>query len=252
MAVDGLTQVMRHRLGLGRLLPLGEAPDGSWMAETAAAGALRAAAADAVPDVRLESLRLSAPDGGTSGAGAPALPGALPHGPLHIEAGFAAAAGAVLPAVADRLREALLDAADRRLGLRVRAADLQVTALLDAPYDARRDVSPPAPPTPAAQTEGGSGVAAAVLAVPGVTRLAPVLGGLSTAPAPGVSRCLPSAGAEEGLLIQCAVAADRRVLDVARAVRTAAAEATARGQTVSLTLLVTAVDGVPDVRRPRD
>ncbi|RST09978.1 hypothetical protein EF908_40860, partial [Streptomyces sp. WAC04770] len=41
---DGWTAAVRQRLGLGRLLPLGGATDGVWIAETAAASVLRAEA----------------------------------------------------------------------------------------------------------------------------------------------------------------------------------------------------------------
>lgn len=237
MAADGLTHAVRHRLGLGRLLPLGNAGDSGWVTEETAAGVLRAAVAGALPGIRLDSVRISAAaEPETESLSAP--PGALPHGPLRIEAHFATAAGGRLQAIAEQLRAVLLAAADGQLGLRAHAADLHVTDLLDEPYDA------PAPepgPAPAAESRSESGVGAAVLGVPGVTCLAPVLGGLSTR---GVSRNVPDEGADRGLLIQCAVAADRRVLDVARAVRAAAvsaAQAENPDQKVSVTVLVTAV-----------
>ncbi|MBP0458829.1 hypothetical protein JFN87_15175, partial [Streptomyces bomunensis] len=40
---EGWQAGVRRRLGLGRLLPLGAAEDGAWLAESAAVGALRSA-----------------------------------------------------------------------------------------------------------------------------------------------------------------------------------------------------------------
>ncbi|NDZ83227.1 hypothetical protein G3I19_32835, partial [Streptomyces sp. SID10853] len=54
---DGLAQAVRSRLGLGRLLPLGGAPDGAWITEEAAAAVLRSAAAG-VPGTVLGKLRV--------------------------------------------------------------------------------------------------------------------------------------------------------------------------------------------------
>ncbi|MCA1272758.1 hypothetical protein LCE32_22340, partial [Streptomyces sp. 7G] len=52
---DGWTAGVRERLGLGRLLPLGGPADGVWIAETAAASVLRAAAR---PGAVLGELRI--------------------------------------------------------------------------------------------------------------------------------------------------------------------------------------------------
>ncbi|MGH3325912.1 MAG: nucleopolyhedrovirus P10 family protein, partial [Streptomyces sp.] len=62
MAADRLAQAVRQQLGLGRLLPLGDAADGAWLAETAAVATLRDAAAAALPEVRLGTLRISLAD----------------------------------------------------------------------------------------------------------------------------------------------------------------------------------------------
>ncbi|NEB73078.1 nucleopolyhedrovirus P10 family protein, partial [Streptomyces fulvissimus] len=51
MSTDGWTEAVRHQLGLGRLLPMGEAPDGAWLTEAAARTVLRRSA-DEVPGVR--------------------------------------------------------------------------------------------------------------------------------------------------------------------------------------------------------
>ncbi|NEB71337.1 hypothetical protein G3I39_30360, partial [Streptomyces fulvissimus] len=52
---DGWTAAVRQRLGLGRLLPLGGAVEGAWIAETAAASVLRGAS---VPGAVLGTLRI--------------------------------------------------------------------------------------------------------------------------------------------------------------------------------------------------
>ncbi|GAA1884520.1 hypothetical protein [Streptantibioticus ferralitis] len=80
---------MREHLGIGRLLPLGEAADGSWITERAATGVLRTAA-DAMVGVRLGALCIGRAGGRSPDAGADiaARPSALPPGPLRIEADF--------------------------------------------------------------------------------------------------------------------------------------------------------------------
>ncbi|CAM5658198.1 hypothetical protein SCYAM73S_08311 [Streptomyces cyaneofuscatus] len=122
---DGWTAAVRQRLGLGRLLPLGGAVDGAWIAETAAASVLRGAA---VEGAVLGTLRIgpareatgvdtgaetgrSAGAGGPAGAGVvaetglalpPAPPSGLPPGPLRIEAEFRAAGDRPLPDLGGR------------------------------------------------------------------------------------------------------------------------------------------------------
>ncbi|MCT9140433.1 nucleopolyhedrovirus P10 family protein, partial [Streptomyces violarus] len=51
MTGDQWTRAVRLQMGLGRLLPLGDARDGAWIAEQAAEAVLRRAAQDA-PGVR--------------------------------------------------------------------------------------------------------------------------------------------------------------------------------------------------------
>ncbi|CAO0825550.1 hypothetical protein SMICM17S_00056 [Streptomyces microflavus] len=139
---DGWTAAVRQRLGLGRLLPLGGAVEGAWIAETAAASVLRGAS---VPGAVLGTLRIGpataavdtaarAEPAGAAGADPavpPAPPSALPPGPLRIEAEFRAAGDRPLPDAAAALRAALVTAAAARLGLEVAEVDLRVTALLD-------------------------------------------------------------------------------------------------------------------------
>ncbi|MGX7763122.1 hypothetical protein ACWQ06_31240 [Streptomyces angustmyceticus] len=238
MAANQLAQSVRAQLGIGRVLPLGGPADGSWITERAAVGALRAAARTPA-GVRVGTLRLSVADPGRAPEPAvPAPPSALPPGPLRIEAEFAAVAGRPLPAVADQVRTALLEASVRELGLVVGVVDLRVGALL------AEDEEPPPPAAPAqepaavpaaddrsgATQEGPAGITAVAREVPGVARLAPVLGGRSRA----VRRT------DGHVLIQLATAPGHRALDVSCAVRRAVAATPAAPSTVAV--LVTAVE----------
>ncbi|MFF8368208.1 hypothetical protein ACF05W_05150 [Streptomyces lydicus] len=250
MAGNQLAHTVRRQLGIGRLLPLGGPADGSWIAERAAVGVLRTAAG--LPaGVRLGPLRLSLADPAQVAEPAvPAPPSALPAGPLRIEAEFAAVADRPLPALADQVRTALLEAAFQQLGLVVGVVDLRVSELLEAGEGGQRTAAgppggaaPPEPPGhpagphgPAADgstgipQDGPAGIAAVALAVPGVARLAPVLGG----------RSRPVRPADGHVLIELAVEAGYRALDVAHAVREAVAAAPPRPSTVAV--LVTDVE----------
>lgn len=257
MDAEELARAVRQHLGLGRLLPLGDADDGAWLAERAAAAALRAAVARDVPEVRLERLRL-APDTGPDAEPArdpavPPPPSALPPGPLRAGADVAAPPHTPLPALAERLREALLAAADRELGLRVTAVDLRLTDLLDGTDDSGAPAGRPTartPPAPADEPRG-TVVGQAVISVPGVTRLAPVPGsplGGRLAEAVSVTDTAAPDGRTTGrhLCVQIATAEGARALDVARAARRAAAKAAAwdaeePGTPVTVAVLVTAV-----------
>ncbi|MFF6801342.1 hypothetical protein [Streptomyces sp. NPDC012616] len=130
MTSDGWTGAVRHRLGLGRLLPLGGPRDGAWLTEAAAEAVLRRAARD-VAGVRLGVLRLGLadPDGPFESA-VPAPPSGLPPGPLRVTAECAASASEPLPTTTARLRSALASTAAERLGLVVSEVDLRVTDLL--------------------------------------------------------------------------------------------------------------------------
>ncbi|MEV5599284.1 hypothetical protein [Streptomyces sp. NPDC052496] len=236
MAGDQLVTAVRRQLGLGRLLPLGGPADGAWIAERAAAGVLREVG-DAVPGLRVGTLRLSLADADTAPEPAvPSPPSALPPGPLLIEADFAATAGRPVPASAGLLREALLAGAAERLGLEVSAVDLRVTDLLDEDEEKERarekerdeeaaggsggDASPGGAPGAGGATAGDAGpLEAAVLRVPGVVGLVPALGALSR----------PVRQEDGHVLVQLAAAPDRRTLDVARAVRGAVEEAAGGG-----------------------
>ncbi|CAM5406135.1 Nucleopolyhedrovirus P10 family protein OS=Streptomyces tendae OX=1932 GN=GUR47_13380 PE=4 SV=1 [Streptomyces tendae] len=243
---DRWTRAVREQLGLGRLLPLGGPGDGAWIAESAAREVLLAAARQ-VTGVRPGELRvgLADPDE-TREAAVPPPPGALPPGALRVTAGFAAVVGSTagapepLPTTAARLRAALTDAADGRLGLAVADVDLRVTGLLDVAEATRtapgRETDAGPEPEPGADDAPGAGgreddgavggdearVAGVVRAVPGVVRLTGVLGR-------PVHVAEPSA--REGALprrhvrVELAVHADHRAVEVARRVRAVVSEA---------------------------
>lgn len=98
MTADGWAQVVRHQLGLGRLLPLGGPRDGAWITEGAADSVLRCAAAP-VRGIRLGTLRIALADPDQSyDPAVPPPPSALPPGPLRISAEFTASADPTAPA----------------------------------------------------------------------------------------------------------------------------------------------------------
>ncbi|MFD5327888.1 hypothetical protein [Streptomyces sp. NPDC127092] len=203
-----------------RLLPLGEAADGAWIAERTVGTALLAAARG-VGGVAPERPRFrlaegSAPQGGA--APFPVPPSGLPPAPLRITLEFAALAGRPLPELADRVRAALLETAEGALGLSVAEVDLRVTDVLEAlpdfpaPAGPPGGISPPAPDDPAAL---------AALAVPGVAGLTDTFGG-------------PVTRTDRGVRVEVAVTAGRRPLDVARALRTAVTAAAPGATTVTV------------------
>ncbi|TDT25881.1 hypothetical protein EV562_11745 [Streptomyces sp. BK208] len=250
---DRWTRVVRERVGLGRLLPLGGPVDGAWIAERAVRHVLLAAAGD-VPGVRPGGLRVGPvdPDAGREPA-VPPPPGALPPGELRVTADFAAfaegaaAAPEPLPATAARLRAALTEAATARLGLAVVDVDLRVTDLLgpDAATgtaDGREPDAGPARGPAGAPDEGPAGsagdtdgdgdggadgggdegrVAAAALAVPGVVRLTGVLGRSVHVTRSPREDALP----RRHVRVELALDAERRADEVAREVRAAVSEA---------------------------
>ncbi|WDV50729.1 nucleopolyhedrovirus P10 family protein [Streptomyces coeruleorubidus] len=219
MTADRWTQAVRHQLGLGRLLPLGDARDGAWIAERAAEAVLRRAARDA-PGVRLEALRVALADPADTGSPAvPAPPSALPPGPLRVTAEFAATASQPLPTTASLLRATLATAATQRLGLTVAEVDLRVTGLLEEETEPPGPAAPLPEPPRAAQAGGDdeSRVAATALKVPGVLHLTGALGH------PVHIEELPRDAAlpHRHVRLELAVREDHRARDVAREVRTA-------------------------------
>ncbi|MFD5699053.1 nucleopolyhedrovirus P10 family protein [Streptomyces lasiicapitis] len=265
MTGDGWTSAVRRQLGLGRVLPLGGPGDGAWLAESAARAVLRGSA-ERVAGVRLTGLRVSLadPDAGRLSPDAyvstvPSPPSALPPGPLRISADFTAVMAEPLPATASRLRTALGTAAADRLGLVVAEVDLRITGLLDEdksgdgagegarlnaapddlPLEGRHDQAGPVDePSSAADSDEGR-VARAVLAVPGVTRMAGTLGGLGRAvhiEEHAAVQALP----RRHVRVEVATDAGLRTLDVARSVRATVTESLPDRPSVAV--LVTAVD----------
>lgn len=221
---DGWSAAVRERLGLGRLLPLGEATDGVWLAERAAAAALRRAARE-VPGTTLGALRLSLAD--PDSAGRPAVqppPSALPPGVLRIEGDFATVAGEPLPDVAERLRTALYRHAVDRLGLRVTEVDLRVTALLEKPDT---DFSAAAEPVGALAVVPRGTAAVVAANVPGVAYLSGALG-------------TPVLVTRGHVRVELATAAGHRPREVARAVSRQVSAALPSHPAVAV--LITSVD----------
>ncbi|MER7487911.1 nucleopolyhedrovirus P10 family protein [Streptomyces sp. NPDC126497] len=245
MTADRWARAVRQRVGLGRILALGEPCDGAWIAERAAEAVLRRTVAREAPDVRLDGVRIGLVDAQEAAeAVVPPPPGALPPGALRLTAGFAAAAARPVPVTAARLRAVLAEAAVEGIGLSVAEVDLRVTELLDAepgPEAApgrgaaprRERASGPAVP---GDPEAGR-VAAAALGVAGVSRLTEVLGqSVRLTGEPGRGAALPRRHAR----VDLAVVADARALDVAREVRAAVASVLPDGPTVAV--LITAAD----------
>lgn len=227
---DGWSTAVRERLGLGRLLALGDAADGAWLAERAATAALRRTAAR-VPGAALGRLRLCLADPGSAEPPAvPPPPSALPPGALRVEGDFAAVAGEPLPDVAERLRAALYTHAVDRLGLRVTEVDLRVTALLEiepAGESDPQDSAGAAAPFEATAV-APKGTAAVIAAnVPGVAHLS---GSLGTA-------VLVTRG---HVRVELATAAGHHPSEVARAVGRAVSSSLPSHPTVAV--LITAVD----------
>jgi len=224
MTADGWTQVVRHRAGLGRLLPLGGPGDGAWIAE-GAANAVLGRAADEVPGVRLGALRIALADPARAAEPVvPAPPNAAAPGPLRVTADFAATPDEPLPTAAARLRRALAEAATERLGLAVAEVDLRVTDLLAADDDQGTEVrSAPPPPARAVTAPAEVEVAEAALSVPGVTRLT----GLRVEPR-------TAAPAHRHVRLELATDGTHRAVEVARRVRAVVREALEDRPTVAV------------------
>ncbi|MFW6689638.1 hypothetical protein [Streptomyces sp. MAR4 CNX-425] len=93
MTAGSWEQAVREQVALGRLLPLGDAADGAWIAERAASGVLRRAAAG-VRGVRVTALRVEPADRYAEGAGGEA-------GPVRDGGGAGAAPGRAGPESAE-------------------------------------------------------------------------------------------------------------------------------------------------------
>jgi hypothetical protein len=245
---------VRGRLDLGRLLPLGGPDDGTWITEQAAVRALWRTAAE-IPGVWLETMRIGpAPHEPVSEPAVRPPAGALPPGPLMIEAAFTASVAQPLHQAAEKLRSTLLNVAMERLGMTAVAVDLRVTDLYeDAEAAARsrtaeKTTTPPSgaararssPPATGAEPERGLtgelvGVASAV---PGVARLTAPLGGRPVK----VEQQDDPPGRH--IKVQLAVAPGHHPLEVARAVRAAVSDAAASDTEgpVTAAVLVTETD----------
>ncbi|WP_330350204.1 nucleopolyhedrovirus P10 family protein [Streptomyces sp. NBC_00582] len=237
--MDGWTSAVRHQVGLGRLLPLGGARDGAWIAEEAAKGVLREAVGE-VPGVRLGVLRVAPVDPADADEPVvPPPPSGLPPGPLRVTADFAASPVEPLPATAARLRHALATAAVERLGLTVTRVDLRVTDLLERGEPVPRAAASPALPSAGPPLTGEEALAAeAALSVPGVTGMTGALGRavrLETYEAT-TGAALPHRHAR----VEIVVRADHRAVEVARRVRETVRTALPDHPTV--TVLVTGVN----------
>ncbi|MER6705501.1 nucleopolyhedrovirus P10 family protein [Streptomyces fumanus] len=239
---DRWTRTVREQLGLGRFLPLGGPRDGAWIAERAARGILLEAA-DSVPGVRLDGLRVGPADPEEAQEPAvPPPPSALPPGPLRVTADLAATADEPLPTTTARVRTALATAATARLGLTVTEVDLRVTALLEADREPARPPRPEPAPGDARGPGGPAGegdearAAAAALAVAGVTRLTDTLGRPAHFTASSGEAVLP----RRHVRVECAVDAGHRTVEVARRLRAAVSEALPDHPSVAV--LVTALD----------
>ncbi|MFI6472412.1 hypothetical protein ACIBL5_19435 [Streptomyces sp. NPDC050516] len=214
MTGDSWNSAVRRRLGLGRLLALGDVRDGAWITERAAVSVLRAASAT-LPGLAVTSLRLAPADPESRiEPSVPPPPTALPPGPLRITAELAALGGHPLPELTATLREALFTAADDRLGLPVSDIDLSVTSLLDTLPDPQPGGPPPGPAEPPA-----TAAAAAALGTPGVAHLTAELGS-------------PIHATQAHLRVE--LATTRHPLEVARAVRDAVARAAPEANSVAV------------------
>lgn len=114
---DRVIRAVRAEVRLGRMLPLDDPAQNLRVAEIAAANVLRRAA-DSVPGARAVSCRLALGDDGTT---------------IHVTMTLAASLDRPLPDRAALVRKAVLDAADRTLGLAVTNVDLEVVAVLEPP-----------------------------------------------------------------------------------------------------------------------
>ncbi|WP_030224347.1 hypothetical protein [Streptomyces sp. NRRL WC-3626] len=241
MTADRWTRVVREQVGLGRIVPLGGARDGAWITERAVGAVLRRAVARGVPGVRVDGVRVGPVDPEEVGERpvVPAPVGALGVGALRLVVEFAATGGRPLPETSSVLRGVLGEAVVEGVGLAVVEVDLRVTELLDAEPVAEPGVRESAGgPVDTGDFEVGR-VGAAVLGVPGVSRLTGVLGRavhITEEPGEGGTAALP----RRHVRVDLAVGAGARPLDVAREVRGVVASVVTGGPTV--TVLVTTID----------
>ncbi|MEV6837523.1 nucleopolyhedrovirus P10 family protein [Streptomyces sp. NPDC051133] len=234
MTAEQWTRMVRHQVGLGRLVPLGGPGDGAWITEGAAGEVLGRAAAEGAPGVRLGTLRIAPADPEeVRESVVPAPPSALPPGALRVTADFAATAAEPLPTAAARLRRVLTTAATERLGLTVTEVDLRVTDLLETDEPAPAVRAPRPAPAREVTDPDEARVAEVVLAVPGVTGLTGSLGGLGRA-VHVEERTDGAALPHRHVRVELTTGTGHRALDVARQVRAAVRDALADRPTVAV------------------
>ncbi|WP_432007465.1 hypothetical protein [Streptomyces parvus] len=266
---DGWTAGVRERLGLGRLLPLGDPADGVWIAETAAASVLRGAAAR--PGAVLGELRIglaveavpgeeavavgAVTDAGARGGSGPGGPQATEGrgGAVDDRKGAADRGGAVAPPAPPsalptgplRIEAEFSAVPDRPLP--DTAAALRAALLTAAATRLGLEITEVDLTVTALLEDGASDQVTASPAAP-TARVAEPRDPVATAAAgtPGVvslTRVLgsPVHTARDHVRVEVATAGDRRALDVARSVRTAVAAVTEERLPVSV--LVTDVVG---------
>ncbi|WP_405509750.1 hypothetical protein OG323_30005 [Streptomyces cyaneofuscatus] len=280
---DGWTAAVRQRLGLGRLLPLGGAVDGAWIAETAAASVLRGAAVEGAvlgtlrigpareatgADTGAEARRPAGTGGpvrsggpvgtrGPAGTGSPAGT----EGPTG--AGVVAEAGLALPPAPPsglppgplRIEAEFRAAGDRPLpdsAAALRAALVTAAAARLGLEIAEVDLRVTALLDDAAPDQVTDPADAPSPPAPAPVAKADGPVGEAAAAVPGVvslTRVLGGAvhTAEDHIRVEVATAGDHRALDVARSVRTAVSAATADRLPVSV--LVTDVVEAPGAGR---
>ncbi|MFC8131228.1 hypothetical protein [Streptomyces sp. NPDC057302] len=112
--------VVRLELRPGRTLPLGDETEDAWIVEAAAARTVRAAA-ESLPGVRAGSCRIGPLDD----------EGSLARGPLRVRVEVQVPLTWDLPAIADRVRNQVLEAVDGELGMRIAAVDVTITDVID-------------------------------------------------------------------------------------------------------------------------
>ncbi|MEU5915132.1 Asp23/Gls24 family envelope stress response protein [Streptomyces sp. NPDC047141] len=125
--VRRVMDVVRLELRPGRDLPLGEVEEDTWIYESVAARALRAAAEE-VPGVRAGSCRITPPGSRTDPA----------RGPVAVRVAVTVAYGLDLMTVSEAVRDRVAQAARERLGLAVSAVDVTVTDLHEPPDQPRK------------------------------------------------------------------------------------------------------------------
>ncbi|WP_129312336.1 Asp23/Gls24 family envelope stress response protein [Streptomyces sp. L2] len=120
--VERVMEVVRLELRPGRTLPLGTPAEDHWIVEAAAAKVFRGAV-DALPGVRAGSCRVV-----PAGQGAASQ---RTRGPVTVNIEIVVGVTADLQRAADQVRETVLNAAERALGMEVGSVDVAVADVYD-------------------------------------------------------------------------------------------------------------------------